>query len=301
MLLLAMSATWVGFLGDLWWFFDLFAHFRLQYLALCLVALAWFVWRRSGMGMVSAALGLVVNGVLVFGLPVETARRPEIAPGFRLRVASINVHTSNRNAEKVLDYINQAEADVVLLLEVDEWWAKALSPLTETYPHHLIESREDNFGVAFFARQADARSRIEYFGTLGLPSIVADLSHHGKSIRLIGTHPIPPMTASNSAFHAAQLGEIADFVRSSEVPVLVAGDFNATPWSSGMRKLLGGGLMSLPDARHVWSPSWMVRWPMAIAIDHAVAVAPLAILSRTVGSDIGSDHRPILVECGWAP
>lgn len=48
-----------------------------------------------------------------------------------------------------------------------------------------------------------------------------------------------------------------------------------------------------------WMPTWKVGSPLAIPIDHALATKALAITKREVGPDIGSDHRPLLIEVGF--
>ena len=297
-ILLGIAATWIGLLGDVWWFFDLFSHFRLQYIAICLVAVPWFLSRRSLSGAAASAAGLFVNGGLLLGLFGSSPSRPA-APDFQLRVVSINVHTSNRSAGEVIKFVRHADADLVFLMEVDEWWANELAPLKQMYPHSLIESREDNFGVAFFSRVEGIRSRIKYFGSVGVPSVVAELRQNGKGIRFIGTHPLPPTGAGNSALRDEQLAEVCKFAGNSDVPVLLAGDLNATPWSAGMRLLVRDGSFQMPVASTVWSPTWMSNWPVAVSIDHALATPPLVVLRREVGPDVGSDHRPVTVDVGW--
>jgi endonuclease/exonuclease/phosphatase (EEP) superfamily protein YafD len=82
-------------------------------------------------------------------------------------------------------------------------------------------------------------------------------------------------------------------------PVLLAGDLNATPWSTGMRALTAGELR-FGSRQSPWKPTWSVRSPFAIPIDHALSTAPLLILERRVGPDLGSDHRPLELSVAWS-
>jgi endonuclease/exonuclease/phosphatase (EEP) superfamily protein YafD len=303
LIVLGLSATWVGLFGDLWWPFDLFAHFRWQYVACCVFAIPWFVWAKSRVGVVISVVSLLLNVALLLGFNRGADRYSStdaVIPEFRLRVVSINVHTSNRAADKVLDFVRQSDADMVFLMEVDDWWADALAPLKKDYPQSEIEWRGDNFGVAFFSRIAGTRVRMESLGEAGVPTVVAELQYGGKNLQFIGTHPVPPTGPTYSAWRNGQLGILRDLASTSDRPTLLVGDLNATPWSSGMRTLMKNGDFRLPPPNFVWSPTWMARSPLAISIDHALATPPLVILRRDVGPDVGSDHRPIVVEVGWA-
>ena len=60
--------TTVGFLGDVWWVFDLFAHFRLHYGLLLLVVILVAALRRRGWLIAATLPALVVNVALVLPL-----------------------------------------------------------------------------------------------------------------------------------------------------------------------------------------------------------------------------------------
>ena len=60
---------------------------------------------------------------------------------FRLLIA--NVMLENAGADRLLAEIRECDPDLVLVVEVDAAWLKALSPLRETYPHR-VEQPQDN-------------------------------------------------------------------------------------------------------------------------------------------------------------
>jgi len=49
------------------------------------------------------------------------------------------------------------------------------------------------------------------------------------------------------------------------------------------------------------APSGGAGTVLGIPIDHALATPPLVIARRRIGPDVGSDHRPQLLEVGWKP
>ena len=298
-LLVGLLSPWLGRLGDFSWFLDLFAHFHWQYLIASVVAVPWFAWRRNRWLLAVSVLSLLLNLALIFGL--VRSDQYEDAPHAEsfLRAVSINVRTENKEHAKVVDFLLQADADVVFVMEVDFWWEEKLQPLKEKYPHHLFEPRVDNFGVAFFSRIPVLKSEIMTLGAAFVPTVVASLEKGGRHFRLIGVHPVPPSGEENSRFRNDDLLAYAGLAAESTDPVLLVGDLNAAPWSRGMRILTQNGHLRLGNASSAAAPTWMVDTLLRIPIDHALAKRPLVIMNRSIGPEVGSDHRPIIAEVGW--
>lgn len=298
-LLLSLVGTGLGFLGNWWWLFDLFSHFRLQYLAVSIMAVAWFMWRRNTWGTGASAAALLVNMLAVLSLWPQVSRG-EVAPGKRLRIVSINVLTANRHMEGVLEYVRSVDPDVIFLMEVNLRWVRALEPLKQSHPHFVIEQREDNFGVALFCKTEPIELRTVEVGDAGVPSIHASVEHESRRITMFFTHPLPPTSAETSSLRNNQLEMAGQWVVGIPTPAMVMGDLNVTPWSHGMRILQGAGAdLDFRSTEAPWKPTWKVGSPLAIPIDHALATKSLAITKRDVGPDIGSDHRPLLIEVGF--
>ncbi len=83
------------------------------------------------------------------------------------------------------------------------------------------------------------------------------------------------------------------------MPVLVVGDLNATPWSHGLQLLRDGTTLDNRSPDPSWTPTWNVAIAFAIPIDHALVTPPLVVARRQIGPDVGSDHRPQLLDIGW--
>ncbi len=131
------------------------------------------------------------------------------------------------------------------------------------------------------------------------PIIEARLNYRGRDFVLIGAHPKSPGTPGRAQSRDREMQWLAERVAQSQLPVLVMGDMNATPWSVGMRLLTAGNL----DYRALdapLAPTWLARTPFAVPIDQVVCTAPLVIAHRAIGPDVGSDHRPQEISVGWA-
>lgn len=307
LILLALAGSWLGMLGHWHWLLDIFSHFRWQYLILCVVAVVWSLWRRRKVVAWISGLTLVLNAVLIGGLlftlqkPVGTA-----VADFQLRVVSLNVLTGNRRHQDVLEYLREADADILFLMEVDDTWAKAMEPLKQSHPHHLVHTQEDNFGVALYSRLPLKAAQVVHRFEHGLnlspyttPTIEARLVIGNREVVLYGLHTLPPRNPTFWHHRNLLLEDIGRQAAALPEPVLIFGDLNATPWCEGMRSLLRSGRLGFHASTPAWAPTWSVTKPVAIPIDHALCTPPLTIQSRQIGPDLGSDHRPQVLEIRW--
>ena len=288
--ILALAGTWLGSLGSLHWLLDLFSHFRLQYIVLCLLVLVFAISKRKKLLCLLAVASLLWNAWPVF----EAHRTGEPGEG-KLTLMTFNVLYNHPQPERVIEHVLKADADIVCLLETNSNWAKHLQPLRDKYPHHAEELEYGAFGFACFTRLPTKSLATRFFGHGLFPSLVMELEHDGKPLTVIATHPPPPMSSHTAAIWQKQFIEIANFAATIPHDLIVAGDLNATPWCHGMRLLQTGSGLQFRSADPVWPPTWGLNLPMMIPIDHVLVKGELSIMQRTIGPDLGSDHRPVLV------
>ncbi|MBC8113550.1 MAG: endonuclease/exonuclease/phosphatase family protein, partial [Candidatus Saccharimonas sp.] len=229
--------TLAGSCGAWHWTLDLCSHFRWYYF----VAAAVFgvlIWRkRRRAAMASLGVTLFWNGGLLAPYYLPSSQPAAAEGGVKVSLVSLNVYTANKDKRAVIDYLRQRSADLVVVMEVDERWERALAELHDLYPHQFIQSRPDNFGIGLLSRESLAESRSIDAGNTDVPTIVARVEREGRAFVIVATHPLPPVGASNTRERDAQLQAVADTVKASSLPCLVAGDLNATPWSSAFRDL----------------------------------------------------------------
>lgn len=297
------AVTLAGFVGGWHWLLDLTSHFRWYWLLLSIVCLAAAGWRVGHIARACLAVAVLGNAgpMLPYWLPAASPR-PAAAAGagperLPLSLVSVNVLTSNRDKQAVLDYVRDRDPDVAIFLEVDAPWAGAIDGLDDRWPHAVVQSRADNFGIALLAKHPLREHRIVEFGDAGVPSIVATFTDPAGDYTLIATHPVPPKGPDYARDRDAHLRGIADFVAASPLPCVVAGDLNATPWSAAFRDLVArGGLVDTALGRGVQA-TWNARaWAPRIPIDHVLVPPGTAVLRRTIGPDVGSDHFPVEAE-----
>ena len=272
----------------------LFEHFRLQVVALGLV-------------VVCAAAALRLRGyfdmaliaTLCSALPVvaDLTARPQAVPphGIAIRVLVLNVHTESTSFARVRQLIAAEHPDVIGLVEVSQRWLDALAPALAGYAGRIEEPRPDNFGIALYARGA-VHGSTDVIAT-PLPSVVADVSLEGARFDVILTHPVPPISATALAQQATQFEAVADRARKATSPVLVMGDFNATPWSRPFLRVLRRSRLCDSRAGFGVQASFPAGSALLrIPIDHVLASCSIGIRARRIGPDVGSDHLPVIVD-----
>ncbi len=296
---LACVATLAGLLGRVSWLLELASHFRVQYLCVLLLGGAAFAVRRKWWSLGFTAGFAVVNLFLV--LPLYLGPAPPAGAGPDLRALLINVNVANRQYETVAEYIASASPDVIVLLEVNENWLSQLGALREEYPFWIQAPRRGNFGIALLSR-LPVTGAIRVIGDVPVPSIAAQVDVHGRRLRLVAIHVLPPAGAANAACRRHQLRALGELAGSWSDAVVVLGDLNCTPWSPLFRDLLREG--KLMDGRKGYGikPSWPAGLPLLwIPIDQCLVSDRIEVKSFTVGPDVGSDHYPVLVELSLPP
>jgi len=301
---LLLALTVAGWCGGWHWLLDLTSHFRGSWLVASAVGVAVALPRPRSAAFVCAGLALLGNAwaMLPFwmpagpALPAAVAAAPDREPVPPLSLVSVNVHRSNPDRSRAVAYLRDRRPDVAVLLEVSAAWMADLSSLDAIYPHRIVEPRDDNFGIAVLSRWPLADGRVVRLGGTTFPNIVTTVRFHGRDLHLVATHPHPPFDGTRTAALVSQLAAVADTSAAATGPRVVAGDFNATPWSVAYRTFAArSGLRDTALGRGV-QPTWNARRVAPrIPIDHVFTSPDLAVLRRAVGPDIGSDHFPVEV------
>ncbi|MCK4565332.1 MAG: endonuclease/exonuclease/phosphatase family protein [Verrucomicrobia bacterium] len=292
-------ATLLGFLGRLHWMFDLFSHFRVQYMQLCLVLIGIALWRRQNKRAGALILLACLNYAFVLPLYFGNPAPPN---GSTVRAMLMNLNAGNGNTEQVLEAIHNAAPDILLLEEVTPKWAHELSMLNTTYPHRIAEPQEGCFGIMLLSKYPLARERVVEIGSAGVPSILADIHFPQGTVSVIGTHPLPPVGAEYSTHRNNQLAALPEFVHEQKHPVLLIGDLNASPFSYWFRRVVSESGLKNSMKGFGFQPSWPSNNRfLRIPLDHVLHSPEIIIHNRGVGGNVGSDHFPVIVDFSINP
>ena len=295
-ILMGMAAA-AGFFGSWWWVFDACSHFRVQYFFGFLGIGALFAWQKKKAGACLAAAGAGVNLFVVLPHLLETNPQSWSVGQSKIRILWWNVHSDNKNVQNLFDLIEEESPDLIAFAEVNSDWKRSLDSLKESYPYHCVEDREDNFGIALYARMPLAETQILRREPNGVPTIQTEIMLEGRSLCLIATHPVPPVGSRYTQSRNRQLAWLSRLVKQMRRPTVVVGDLNTTPWNHAFKSLAQTARLNRPAGVF---PTWPANFPLlAIPLDHCLVTSEICVARKRIGPNLGSDHKPLIVDLVW--
>jgi endonuclease/exonuclease/phosphatase (EEP) superfamily protein YafD len=286
-------ASMLSVMSPLGWPFELFVHFRPQYVvASMLVAmlLAWLGrWRPAAVALTLAALHAWPV------VPSSEAGAAGVAcEGPGLTVATVNLWFRNPDPGALVSWLASGPADLVMLQEVTDEWAGALVRLSDEYPYQWLLPRQDAYGIGVISRHPLDTASVDLAGD-GLPSLAGSVEIDDRRLRFIGLHTRWPVLPGLARHRDAALFGAADQVRADDTPAVLLGDLNLSPHAARYEQLLDRGGLQDVFPRRAWQPTWMAGfWPLALRIDHVLVSGGLCVEEARIGPDVGSDHRPVI-------
>lgn len=294
---LGCVATVLGFLGQWSWFFELFAHFRVQYFAGLLGISLIMLLRKNKKEALIYTIFAFSNSYSVLPLFLPTPMvSPLEYPFGTHRAMLINVNSELGDPRLVLDAIAAEKPEILVLEEVTDSWMQAMDGLTNALPYWVASPREDNFGIALFAQNPLLAKNILFLGEAAVPSILVSVKMDDRFVEILATHPLPPAGATYTAFRNEQLDRVAECVKDRS-PLLLLGDLNMTPWSPSFHRFIEQSGLQDSAKGYGIQPSWPAHFLLlGIPIDHCLHSRDIHITRRRTGSRVNSDHLPLIVD-----
>ncbi|CAL66882.1 endonuclease/exonuclease/phosphatase family protein [Christiangramia forsetii] len=303
-------ASLLSLIYDLpYWYSKLLDFPRLQYFILGIVCSIFYVILTKKWNWLSIflGLGLVVSlwiqSIRIFpywiGEKVVSDAGDTISVKNSVSILLANVLISNRKSEKFIKVVKEANPDIILAMEVNQWWLDELENLKQDYPHVIKQPNEVAYGMALYSKFPIKNAQIKYLKHKNVPSFQGRVElGSGKEFMLYAVHPVAPMPSDeypdNVGEEEIELISVGKSVSKNQMPSIVAGDFNDVSWSNTSRlfenngKLnnvrLGRGLYNTFDAN-----SSIMKWPL----DHYYVTKEFKLIDIRLLDKIGSDHFPI--------
>jgi len=285
--------------GILW--LELAANLRLYYAAALLLLLVVLLVRWEKKLLLATFLLLSMNLAELVSLYVPARPIPEGATK-PLSIVNINLWSANPYYRPVIEYIQQKQADVVVLEELDGQWMDDLEPVFNEYPYRKLAPRMGNFGIGILSKKPILQASVKDIAGVTLPTIHCTIEHEDEWIDLIATHAPPPIDEQHWQWKQVHTDSLIAQGSNLLNPIVLVGDLNMTSFTPGFRKV--NKALNLRDSRVGFGlqPTWNVKnYLMHFAIDHCLVSERIAVVSRETGPDVGSDHYPVYIEVSILP
>ena len=295
------------------WYSKVLDFPRLQYLITGIIFLFLFIVLNKKWNLFSIIIGIglcasiVIQSVKILpyfagSKTVPDATEAAADSGNKVSILIANVLITNRESEKFLNIIANTTPDMLLVMEVNQWWIGQLQPLKKQYPYTMEYPLDNAYGMALYSKFPLKEKEMRFFQHEDVPSFHARITlPSNEEFYFHGVHPVAPVPSGkypdNMGRKEVALLKTANLVAEESLPAIVAGDFNDVSWSNTSRLFEDtGNLNNVRIGRGLYNSfnanSPILRWPL----DHYFVTAGVSVRHLERLPPFGSDHFPILAE-----
>jgi endonuclease/exonuclease/phosphatase (EEP) superfamily protein YafD len=269
-----------------------------------LAALAVAAFERSHRTLALLLLAFVLGAGLFRTLPEfldggGPAQPP--ASGPRLKIVEFNIWKSNCDPVATAAWVRSQDPDVVVLADVARQGQLVVDRLRAFYPY-AVRCNVKRCSTMLLSKQRPLQegglARGDPENRKGLSAAWATFSDARGEFTVVGVHlPRPWPFGDQWQFQRLLISATATLDRRR---MIIAGDFNDTPWSSDLQGLDRN--LGLPRRTRALF-SWPARLPFGLPspfpilpIDQVYAALDWRLDRVALGPRLGSDHYPIVIE-----
>jgi endonuclease/exonuclease/phosphatase (EEP) superfamily protein YafD len=222
---------------------------------------------------------------------IGTARAEIPAKGWK--IVTLNTWHHHPDPDGLAGYLSVSDADILVLEEFGPNKLNLLHGLDAYFPYRKDCADDWDCSIAILSKHPfDASGAVARGADGGPPRAWIRFGTGADALTIFGTHVCDPLRSTR--LHSLEIAQLGHIVREIQGEVIVAGDFNATPWTHGFRTF-----ETLSGLRHMgrFLPSFPsdVKGLPQLAIDHVFVSDGIAVDDAWLGLDAGSDHRPVAV------
>ncbi|MEO1287738.1 MAG: endonuclease/exonuclease/phosphatase family protein [Chloroflexota bacterium] len=258
--------------------------------------------------------GVYVLVTLIGALWIGSALLPPLTPlamadaSASIKLVTINVYPNNDDLGEMVDWLDARNPQVIALQDLPED-RTALADLNDTHPH--IASQEGRATRAIYSQFPILESSDVQLAHSTAQRVVLDVNE--QAVVIYNVHLFMPLNDRDAQWTILRYDEkrrnedvaqlLGNIANETEM-VIVTGDLNLTEWSPVYNQLTE----QLTDAyrRSSWgigatwpadaSEDFGAGYPRLFRIDYVLFTEPIEVVSSIVGSSVGSDHLPLIVE-----
>ena len=259
--------------------------------------------------VLSSALAFQLRMVLPYTIlwkkEVLTAKDMPNGHAHQLKIMVSNVLTPNDETQKLVELVKDKRPDILITLETDKKWEKALNQIEANYPYTVKVPLDNLYGMHLYSKLELIDPEVKYLMIDDIPSIHTQLRlQGGQVIWLYCLHPMPPSPteADKSTTRDAELLMVGKHIKENKQTAILAGDLNDVAWSKTTRRFQRiSGLLDPRIGRHFIN-TFHVKYPfLRWALDHIFHSACFTLVDIQRMPSIGSDHFPVMTTLQYDP
>jgi len=242
-----------------------------------------------------AAIALAIVTEVIIIAPYLPYKTKATGDG-EVKLISVNVLQSNDQYQNLIALVEQQQPDILLTVETNKDWEKAMEKFEKDYPFSRKIARENTYGMHFYTKLKVIDCQVFFFLTEERPALKVEMEteDHNRFI-FWGLHP-PPPSPSEETTAKKKDGELmvaAKLIHDCRQPSIVAGDFNNVCWS-GIARLFAkvSGLTDARIGRGLYSTFPVKPAIMRYPLDLLYHSAEVTINQMGTLDSIESDHLP---------
>lgn len=234
---------------------------------------------------------------------VQDATTPHV--GSALSALLANVKMQNRNATKLLEIIAQENPDVILIVEADVWWEKALGSLVKTHPLTIRQPQDNTYGMLLYSRLELVNPEVRFLIEDDIPSIHGFIKlPAGQEVEIHCLHPRPPVPqeTAQSTERDAELVVVGKEIKGKDRPIVVMGDLNDVAWSRTnylFQKI--SGMVDPRIGRGAYNSFHADYFFLRFPLDHFFHSTHFRVIELKRLDHFGSDHFPMSIRLSYEP
>ena len=301
---------------DNWWVRGVeFPRIQIMFLGLAAwlgMVIFWSDWQFGQWLLfivLSSALAFQLRMVLPYTIlwkkEVLTAKDMPDGHAHQLKIMVSNVLTPNDETQKLVELVKDKRPDILITLETDKKWEKALNQIEANYPYTVKVPLDNLYGMHLYSKLELIDPEVKYLMIDDIPSIHTQLRlQGGQVIWLYCLHPMPPSPteADKSTTRDAELLMVGKHIKENKQTAILAGDLNDVAWSKTTRRFQRiSGLLDPRIGRHFIN-TFHVKYPfLRWALDHIFHSACFTVVDIKRMPSIGSDHFPVMTTLQYDP
>ena len=216
-----------------------------------------------------------------------------------------NVLTPNKHPEKLVALVKKRQPDILLTLESDKRWEKALEEIEDDYKYTVKVPLDNLYGMHLYSKLELIDADVHYLVQEDIPSIHGYVKlRNGTKLKMHCLHPMPPSPTESytSTNRDAEILMLGRDLSPEDRKVLVFGDLNDVAWSRTTKLFQQmSGLMDPRIGRGFFNTFHagyrLFRWPL----DHVFHSKDFTLIEIAREKSIGSDHFPMYIKLNYDP